>query len=81
MRKLQKEVMILDNDGNMILTEGLVLQDERMWFSEAAYPWTYRGTPAPAARLSGKNKPRRASQHLTPEKSNFSATALLHWFL
>ncbi len=23
--------MILDNDGNMILTEGLVLQDERIW--------------------------------------------------
>ena len=22
---------ILDNDGNMILTEGLVLQDERVW--------------------------------------------------
>ena len=25
--------MILDNDGNMILTEGLVLQDERIWKS------------------------------------------------
>lgn len=23
--------MTLDNDGNMILTEGLVLQDERIW--------------------------------------------------
>ena len=23
--------MILDNDGNMILTEGLVLQDEAIW--------------------------------------------------
>ena len=23
--------MILDNDGNMILTEGLVLQDENIW--------------------------------------------------
>ena len=23
--------MILDNDGNMILSEGLVLQDERIW--------------------------------------------------
>lgn len=23
--------MILDNDGNMILTEGLVLQDEKVW--------------------------------------------------
>ncbi len=23
--------MILDNDGNMILTEGLVLQDEKIW--------------------------------------------------
>ncbi len=23
--------MILDNDGNMILTEGLVLQDEEIW--------------------------------------------------
>lgn len=23
--------LILDNDGNMILTEGLVLQDERIW--------------------------------------------------
>ena len=23
--------MILDNDGNMILTEGLVLQDEKTW--------------------------------------------------
>lgn len=23
--------MVLDNDGNMILTEGLVLQDERIW--------------------------------------------------
>ena len=22
---------ILDNDGNMILTEGLVLQDEKIW--------------------------------------------------
>ena len=25
--------MILDNDGNMILTEGLVLQDEKIWKS------------------------------------------------
>ncbi len=25
--------MILDNDGNMILTEGLVLQDEKIWRS------------------------------------------------
>ena len=24
---------ILDNDGNMILTEGLVLQDEKIWKS------------------------------------------------
>lgn len=23
--------MVLDNDGNVILTEGLVLQDERIW--------------------------------------------------
>ena len=23
--------LVLDNDGNMILTEGLVLQDERIW--------------------------------------------------
>ena len=23
--------MILDNEGNMILTEGLVLQDEKIW--------------------------------------------------
>jgi len=23
--------MILDNDGNMILTEGLVLQEEKYW--------------------------------------------------
>ena len=23
--------MVLDNEGNMILTEGLVLQDERIW--------------------------------------------------
>lgn len=23
--------VILDNDGNMILTEGLVLQDEKIW--------------------------------------------------
>ena len=23
--------MVLDNDGNMILTEGLVLQDEKVW--------------------------------------------------
>lgn len=23
--------MILDNDGNIILTEGLVLQDEKIW--------------------------------------------------
>ena len=25
--------MVLDNDGNMILTEGLVLQDEEIWKS------------------------------------------------
>jgi len=25
--------MILDNDGNMILTEGLVLQDAKIWKS------------------------------------------------
>ena len=25
--------LVLDNDGNMILTEGLVLQDERIWKS------------------------------------------------
>ena len=25
--------MILDNDGNMILSEGLVLQDEKIWSS------------------------------------------------
>ncbi len=25
--------MLLDNDGNMILTEGLVLQDEKIWKS------------------------------------------------
>lgn len=24
-------VLVLDNDGNMILTEGLVLQDEKIW--------------------------------------------------
>jgi len=24
---------VLDNDGNMILTEGLVLQDEKIWKS------------------------------------------------
>ncbi len=23
--------MVLDNDGNMILTEGLVLQDKKIW--------------------------------------------------
>lgn len=23
--------LVLDNDGNMILTEGLVLQDEKIW--------------------------------------------------
>lgn len=23
--------MVLDNDGNMIMTEGLVLQDEKLW--------------------------------------------------
>ncbi|HAL58327.1 MAG TPA: glyoxalase, partial [Sarcina sp.] len=23
--------LLLDNDGNMILTEGLVLQDEKIW--------------------------------------------------
>ena len=26
-----EECVILDNDGNLILTEGLVLQDERIW--------------------------------------------------
>ena len=25
--------MVLDNDGNMILTEGLVLQDAKIWIS------------------------------------------------
>ena len=25
--------MVLDNDGNMILTEGIVLQDEKIWRS------------------------------------------------
>ena len=25
--------LMLDNDGNMILTEGLVLQDEKIWKS------------------------------------------------
>ena len=25
--------MVLDNDGNMILTEGLVLQDEKIWMN------------------------------------------------
>ena len=25
--------LVLDNDGNMILTEGLVLQDEKLWKS------------------------------------------------
>ena len=25
--------MVIDNDGNMILTEGLVLQDEKIWRS------------------------------------------------
>ena len=25
--------MVLDNDGNMVLTEGLVLQDEKIWKS------------------------------------------------
>ena len=25
--------LVLDNDGNMILTEGLVLQDEKIWRS------------------------------------------------
>ena len=25
--------MVLDNDGNMILTEGLVIQDEKIWRS------------------------------------------------
>ena len=25
--------MVLDNDGNMILTEGLVLQEEKIWKS------------------------------------------------
>ena len=24
-------IVVLDNDGNMILTEGLVLQDEKIW--------------------------------------------------
>ena len=26
--------VVLDNDGNMILTEGLVLQEEKMYFEE-----------------------------------------------
>ena len=34
-RRFYEEVfglkLILDNDGNMILTEGLVLQDEEIW--------------------------------------------------
>ena len=34
-RKFYKDVfgleLVLDNDGNMILTEGLVLQDETIW--------------------------------------------------
>ena len=30
-RKLFGLDMVLDNDGNMILTEGLVLQEERYW--------------------------------------------------
>ena len=25
--------MVLDNDGNMVLTEGLVIQDEKIWRS------------------------------------------------
>ena len=34
-RRFYKELfgldLVLDNDGNMILTEGLVLQDEKIW--------------------------------------------------
>lgn len=33
--------LVLDNDGNMILTEGLVLQDEKIWkkfFRKGYYP-------------------------------------------
>ena len=33
--------LVLDNDGNMILTEGLVLQDEKIWkdfFGKGDYP-------------------------------------------
>ena len=29
--------MILDNDGNIILTEGLVLQDEKIWRDSVSY--------------------------------------------
>ena len=36
-RKLYQDLfgieLVLDNDGNMILTEGLVLQDEKIWKS------------------------------------------------
>ena len=35
--------LVLDNDGNMILTEGLVLQDEKIWKSfldRDIVPWS-----------------------------------------
>lgn len=34
--------MLLDNDGNMILTEGLVLQEERYWKEFLQQEITYR---------------------------------------
>ena len=36
--------MILDNDGNIILTEGLVLQDEKIWrdfLKKGIFPKSY----------------------------------------
>lgn len=35
--------VVLDNDGNMILTEGLVLQDEKIWESFIGRKVTGRG--------------------------------------
>ena len=35
--------LVLDNDGNMILTEGLVLQDEKIWKSFLKIPICMRG--------------------------------------
>ena len=32
---------ILDNDGNLILTEGLVLQDERIWKNLCSFCFLY----------------------------------------